>query len=42
MDVVFFQGVSYEDAAREFGYPIGTVKSRVNRERNLEPAVGLN
>ncbi|MGA1835172.1 sigma-70 family RNA polymerase sigma factor [Rhizobium wenxiniae] len=33
IDVVFIQGVSYEDAARQFGCAVGTVKSRVNRAR---------
>ncbi len=34
IDAVFIQGVSYEDAAKRFGCPIGTVKSRVNRARD--------
>ncbi|SFB59094.1 RNA polymerase sigma-70 factor, ECF subfamily [Rhizobium sp. NFR07] len=31
--IVFIDGVSYEEAARRFGCPTGTVKSRVNRAR---------
>jgi RNA polymerase sigma-70 factor (ECF subfamily) len=31
--LVLVQGMSYEDAARQFGCPVGTVKSRVNRAR---------
>ena len=33
INVVFIQGESYEEAAKQFGCPIGTVKSRVNRAR---------
>ncbi|CUX68093.1 RNA polymerase sigma factor [Agrobacterium tumefaciens str. Kerr 14] len=33
INVVFIQGESYEEAAKRFGCPIGTVKSRVNRAR---------
>ncbi|PST19305.1 RNA polymerase subunit sigma [Rhizobium sp. JAB6] len=33
IEVVFIQGVSYEEAAKQFGCPIGTIKSRVNRAR---------
>lgn len=32
-NLIFIDGVTYEDAARRFGCPIGTVKSRVNRAR---------
>ncbi|MBW9091643.1 sigma-70 family RNA polymerase sigma factor [Rhizobium wenxiniae] len=31
--IVFIEGESYEEAARRFNCPIGTVKSRVNRAR---------
>jgi RNA polymerase sigma factor (sigma-70 family) len=33
INIVFIQGENYEEAARRFGCPIGTVKSRVNRAR---------
>nr|CAD6437875.1 RNA polymerase subunit sigma [Rhizobium sp. Q54] len=32
-NLIFIDGVTYEDAARQAGCPIGTVKSRVNRAR---------
>jgi RNA polymerase sigma factor (sigma-70 family) len=35
LDLVFIQGVSYEVAAQSFDCPIGTVKSRVNRAREI-------
>ncbi|WP_246705293.1 sigma-70 family RNA polymerase sigma factor [Rhizobium sp. RM] len=35
IDIVFLQGVSYEAAAENFKCPIGTVKSRVNRAREI-------
>jgi DNA-directed RNA polymerase specialized sigma24 family protein len=33
-DLVVIQGASYEAAASQFGVPIGTIKSRVNRARS--------
>ena len=33
LKVVFIDGTSYEDAAREFNCAVGTLKSRVNRAR---------
>jgi RNA polymerase sigma factor (sigma-70 family) len=35
LDLIFIQGVSYEVAAQSFDCPIGTVKSRVNRAREI-------
>ncbi|MGN7295388.1 sigma-70 family RNA polymerase sigma factor [Rhizobium sp. SAFR-030] len=32
-DMILLQGQSYEAAAKSFGCPVGTVKSRVNRAR---------
>jgi RNA polymerase sigma-70 factor (ECF subfamily) len=33
IDMIFIQGISYEEAARRCECPVGTVKSRVNRAR---------
>ncbi|RWX79342.1 sigma-70 family RNA polymerase sigma factor [Neorhizobium lilium] len=33
IDLIFIQGVSYEEAAKRCDCPVGTVKSRVNRAR---------
>jgi len=35
LDLIFLQGASYEAAAKSFDCPIGTVKSRVNRAREI-------
>jgi RNA polymerase sigma factor (sigma-70 family) len=35
LDLIFIQGVSYETAAKTFDCPIGTVKSRVSRAREI-------
>lgn len=35
LDLIFIQGISYEAAAADFRCPIGTVKSRVNRARQI-------
>jgi RNA polymerase sigma-70 factor (ECF subfamily) len=34
VNLVLWSGVSYEDAARALGVPVGTVRSRVARARN--------
>jgi RNA polymerase sigma-70 factor (ECF subfamily) len=33
IDLIFIQGISYEEAAKRCECPVGTVKSRVNRAR---------
>lgn len=35
LDTVFIQGVSYEAAAASFHCPVGTIKSRVSRAREI-------
>lgn len=41
LELIFIQGVSYEDAAERCGCPVGTMKSRVNRARHhLARALG--
>jgi RNA polymerase sigma-70 factor (ECF subfamily) len=35
LDIIILQGSSYDDAASRTGCPVGTVKSRVNRARQM-------